>query len=202
MTRLGGILALLGAFVAGCTAVVTPTPHSAPSAPAIGIVTLQFPVVSGSRGTIAGYFPEQLAATDDPISGSRDPQFTYVIDFQVVEVVRAARLRGHDEPILPARAEGVRRIYFHPDGARITFADLSRFVAGDPIATDRVTFTFHFAPDYGQVVLRMSAYRTSTRAIDYDGHAVRPPGGRESSFTLFGRFSSVYGGYLLTGPGV
>jgi hypothetical protein len=163
----------------------------------VALATLELPVVAGSRGRIAGVIRGWPFATEEPAVDTRDPLFTYVIDFRVVETKYVERRLAHS----PERAEGVRLIYFHPEGARTAFSDLSTFVEGDPIAADRVRFSFDFMPDFGQVALRMLVRQMWARSFDYEGRTITPPAEREESFAMFGRFSPGYGGFLLTSDG-
>lgn len=150
-------------------------------------------MVSGSRGRIAGYIRGWPFPGEQPAAELRDPLFTYVIDFQVVET---SPMFGR-----PTKAAGVRRIYFHPEGTRIAFGDLSIFISGEPIVTDQVRFSFDFGQDLAQVVLRMLVHQTSARPFDYDGRTITPPSQREDSFEMFGRWAPRYGGFLLTSSG-
>ena len=122
--------------------------------------------------------------------------FTYVIDYQVVETDYI----GQGLALL-TKAEGVRRIYFHPGGVRIAWGDDSRFVNGEPIAVERVRFTFEYLPGFGQVKLRMTVHQTSSRPFDYDGRTINPVAQRDQAFEMFGRYSAQYRGLLLTSTG-
>jgi hypothetical protein len=85
----------------------------------------------GSRGQIWGYARRWPIDGQEPLEETPDPSFTYVIDYQVVET-------GYiDKGVrMPTRAEGVRRIYFHPGGVRIALGDVSLCVNGEPIAVE------------------------------------------------------------------
>ncbi len=165
----------------------------APTEQPVALATLEVPFLSGSRGRVAGYIRGWPFAVEEPTVDARDPLFTYVIDFRIIETSPLFRR--------PQQAEGVRRIYFHPGGVRIAFGDLSRFINGDPIVTERVRFSFDFAPDFRQVTLKMLVSQISARPFNYNGRTITPPTEREDSFDLFGRFSTAYGGFLLTGAG-
>jgi hypothetical protein len=196
-TLLGFALASLVLIASGCDTAYH-RPHQAVAVPApseqpVALATLELPTIVGSRGRIAGYIRGWPFAGEEPAADTRDPLFTYVIDFRIVET----EYRFNS----PRQAEGLRSIYFHPGGARIAFSDLSTFVNGDPIAADRVRFSFDFTPDFAQVVLRMLVRQTWARSFDYDGRTITPPSAHEDSFDMFGRFSPGYGGFLLTSAG-
>jgi len=144
----------------------------------------------GSQGKIRGVSEWPI---DGAPAGSGNALFTYVTDFRIVET---SPVNG-----LPLKATGVRRIYFHPGGVRIAWGDDSRFVNGEPIAVERVRFTFEYLPGFGQVKLRMTVHQTSSRPFDYDGRTINPVAQRDQAFEMFGRYSAQYRGLLLTSTG-
>ena len=154
----------------------------------------------GSRGRIWGYARSWPTDGQESLEETPDPSFTYVIDYQVVETSYVA---SYTDPAvrMPTRAEGVRRIYFHPGGVRIAWGDASRFVNGEPIAVERVRFTFEYLPGFGRVKLRMTVHQTSSRPFDYDGRTINPVAQRDQAFEMFGRYSAQYRGLLLTSSG-
>ncbi|MFZ0889209.1 MAG: hypothetical protein WA005_12210 [Candidatus Binataceae bacterium] len=151
----------------------------------VALATLRTPVLVGSHGQIMGYIPGWPFPGPEPAYEAGDAMFTYVVDFTIVEMTAPPR-------IYPVSARGVRRIYFHPEGVRIAFGDPDSFVNGAPIATDQVTFTFGFSPDFRKVVLRGLLHRLAARAFDYEGHTITPPESDEGSFELQGRSAPQY----------
>jgi hypothetical protein len=148
----------------------------------------------GSHGQISGYLRGWPIAGDDQLlEAPDDPLFTYVVDFKVVET---SPING-----LPVRATGVRRVYFHPGGVRIAFGDPSRFVNGEPVAVEQVSFTFEFMPGFTEVKIRMLVHQTSTRPFQYEGRTITPIAESDDTFVMYGRFSAVYRGLLLTNAG-
>jgi len=150
----------------------------------------------GSRGQIWGYARRWPIEGHESLDETPDPSFTYVIDYQIVEtsyIDKGVRM--------PTRAEGVRRIYFHPGGVRIALGDVSRCVNGEPIAVEQVRFTFEYLPGFAQVKLRMTVHQTSSRPFDYDGRTINPVAQRDQAFEMYGRYSAQYRGLLLTGTG-
>ena len=199
MKALTAIVAVLALVATGCGTTTRPHRSDADQAPErpTGVATLVAPfgrLTVGARGRIWGF------AADWPIDGhapaleSGNPRFTYVTDFQIIEISPV-------KPYLPIKAAGIRRIYFHPSGLRPALGDVSRFVNGQPIAIEEVKFTFEYMRSFGQVELRMRAHQTSARAFECDGRTIRPAAERDESFEMFGRYSAQYRGLLLTTTG-
>jgi hypothetical protein len=200
---LGYLFAVLALIATGCTTGVQP-PRSAVVGVPYGAEHVALATFSrfavGSHGRITGYIRGWSIAGPFPRPESRDLLFTYVADFQIVQIPWISPSPSIRQIVdLPIEATGTRRIYFHPDGVRIAFSDPSRFIRGEPIATEQVRFTFRFMPDFAGVSLRVMTHRTSVRAFDYAGQTISPVMQRDDSFVMFGRPSSQYGGFLLTG---
>jgi hypothetical protein len=180
-----------GLTACGAGAIATP-----PERPAALATLGRF--AAGSQGQISGYLRGWPIAGDDQLleaqlEASDDPLFTYLVDFKVVET---SPING-----LPVRATGVRRVYFHPGGVRIEFGDTSRFINGEPVAVEQVSFTFEFMPGFAEVKVRMQVHQTTTRPFQYEGRTITPIAERDDTFVMYGRFSAVYRGLLLTGAG-
>ena len=202
-TRIIAALALalptLALIAAGCGAIVgTRGAGADPAVERPTAVATFGRFTQGSRGRIFGYARSWPMDGQESLEETPDPSFTYVIDYQVVETDYIGIGKGLR---MPTRAEGVRRIYFHPGGVRIAWGDDSRFVNGEPIAVERVRFTFEYLPGFGQVKLRMTVHQTSSRPFDYDGRTINPVAQRDQAFEMFGRYSAQYRGLLLTSTG-
>jgi hypothetical protein len=189
---------LFGCTLGGCIATAkAPSNASGISVPAASQPTaiLRFGRrwAPGTHGTIAGYIRGWPFADQEPDGEAPAPRFTYIIDF----VIGDRGNRGQ-----PTKASGIRKVYFHPEGVRIAFGDDSRLVNGDPVAVEQVNFTLEFDPDFGYLTVRMRGHEISSRSFDYDGRSITPAALRDDSSRMVGRFSAVYGGFLMTPTGV
>ena len=190
-------LATLVLIAEGCGTIIAPHGSGADQAAErpTAVATLgRF--TQGSRGQIWGYARRWPIDGQESLEETPDPSFTYVIDYQVVETSYI------DKNVrMPTRAEGVRRIYFHPGGVRIALGDVSLCVNGEPIAVEQIRITFEYLPEFRQLKLRMIAHQTSSRPFDYDGRTINPAPQHDESFEMFGRYSAQYRGLLLTSAG-
>jgi hypothetical protein len=186
------ILAAL-VMVAGCSS-AQPHQHSAtirdPSDQPVAIARFGRLTTPGAPGTIVGYVRGWPSGDNDSA-----PILTYVVDFQIVKIPQIDGSLFKLEDVF--EAQGVRRVYFHPNGARLAFSDPSRFVNGDPVAIDKVRLTFDF-PESGQIYLKLLANRVSSQPFDYLGHTTTAEWEGDGATSMFGRFSPPYGGFLLT----
>jgi hypothetical protein len=182
----------------GCSSAHLPIEgaSSSPVAPArfhpVALGTFERPfAVIGERGRIVG-----RSRAEEPhyrqASLRHRGGFTYVIDFRIV----ATRLLLKHQGYFPSEARGVRVTYFHPGGVRTAFSDPRTFVSDEAVAAEDISFSIEWG--FNQIVLRAITHRTSSRPVAFDGTVVAPPGGRDGSFELYGVYSPVYGGFLLS----
>jgi hypothetical protein len=97
---------------------------------------------------------------------------------------------------LPERANGVRRVYYHP-GDTASFQNGRSFAEGEPVISDSVDATFAFSADRNHVDVTMVSHQVATETFTYKGNQVIPPNRQDGSVRLSGDYSSEYGGYLL-----
>src|SRR5260370_10551149 len=125
------LVLVLGCIGGGCFVIPGQVDHQRPTAErpvAFAIFDQgQVPRAAGLEGKLVGFLADALdsGSQADP----RKTHFTYSVDFRIV------RSSGQGEELI---GDGVRTIYYHPNGARASFADVSSFKSGSEVETDRV----------------------------------------------------------------
>jgi hypothetical protein len=187
-SRIAAVVTAIGIAAGGCALSVPPAPIAQTEYRPVALTIVPGPFAPGTKGRMVGYLLTPPVSATTP-KESTQRRFTYSTEFEIVEV---AFDFGRFS------AEGTRRIYFHPDGARCSFADPKSFESSEMVETDKVRFSL----DLGvQVMVRMVASARDARPFDYDGKVVTAPRGRQDSTILFGHFSPQFGGWLMTESG-
>jgi len=149
-------------------------------------------LAAGANGKMVGFlsdgFIEPGPTNDISSSGFR---FTYELEFRVVMV------SGRGREFI---GDGIRRIYFHPKGARASFNDPKTFARDQLIETDSVRVRAEYLAD-SVLVMKVTAVELTAQPFKLDGRSIELPPGRTHEMTLIGNFRLDHGGTFLASQG-
>ncbi len=192
--RLSPVLAASLCAACSVTSGIRQSFHNAfPPDEPIALVRLQGPFAPGKGGQMVGYLRKWPATGPNGETGGKTAMFTYVTEFKVVDI-------SHAYYWLPRLAEGKRLVYFHPKGARASFADANTFERGELVETDFVRFHLEYSGDLAQLRLLQFTKATASKPFEYDGRVFSVVVGHEEAAQMYGRPSPQFNGWLMTSP--
>jgi hypothetical protein len=174
------LVLVLGCIGGGCSVIPGQIDHqrSTPERP-VAFATFdrgQVPRAAGLEGKLVGFLADDFDA-GNPVD-PRKSHFTYSVDFRIV------RSSGQGEELI---GDGVRTIYYHPNGAHASFADVGSFKSGSEVETDRVSLRLRRMLD-STLRVRLLCSGIDSRHTEYEGRQVALPSPPEETITLVGRY--------------
>jgi hypothetical protein len=174
------LVLVLGCIGGGCSLISGQIDHQRPTPQrpvAFAIFDQgQVPQAAGLEGKLVGFLADAFDASSQ--ADPRKTHFTYSVDFRIV------RSSGPGEEVI---GDGVRTIYYHPNGARASFSDVGSFKSGSEVETDRVSLRLRHMVD-STLRVRLLCTGIESRYTEYQGRQIVLPSPPEETITLVGRY--------------